>query len=174
MKINVEIDGTDHTIDIVATENNNYNCFVDGCSVTVDVSVLHNNNFLSVYSVISHGKSYDVVVYKNKNNSVVSVNGHDYTVKIKNPFDLIKNKEKRIHDNKGSFQMLAPIPGKIIDIKVSPGERVKKGQAIVVIEAMKMENELKSPSDGSVTKIYVKVNNNVEKDAVLLNINTEI
>jgi len=174
VKINVEIDGTDHTIDIIATENNNYNCFVDGCSVAVDVSVLHDNNFLSVYSIISHGKSYDVVIYKNKNNGVVSVNGHNYTVKIKNPFDLIKNKGGKIDDNKENFLMLAPIPGKIIDIKVSPGERVKKGQALVIIEAMKMENELKAPSDGSVTKIYVKVNNNVEKDTVLLNINTEI
>lgn len=174
MKINVAIEGVDHTVDIVASEKDSYKCFVDGRDVNVDVSLIHRNTTVTIYSILSHGRSYDVILYKDKTGNIVCVNGYNFLVNVRNPFDAVKNKDKKLHDGKKSFQMLAPIPGKVIDVKVSNGEQIKKGQALVVVEAMKMENELKSPADGTITGIYVKVNDKVEKDAAILDIDTGV
>ena len=62
----------------------------------------------------------------------------------------------------------APMPGLILDIKVRPGQEVKKGDPILILEAMKMENILKSPGDGVVKEIKVQTRQNVEKNQVLI------
>lgn len=172
MKINVGIDGVEHTVDIVAAEKGNYRCFVDGEDIDVDVSLIHRNTSVTIYSILSNGRSFDVILYKSKTGNTVCVNGHNFSVNIKNPFDAFRNKDKKLHDGEKAFHILAPIPGKIVDVKVASGEQVKKGQALVVVEAMKMENELKAPADGTVTGVYVKVNDKVEKNAPILDIDT--
>ena len=100
--------------------------------------------------------------------------GHNYTVKIRTRIDALKDKEKKLHEDKKVFKIAATIPGKIVAVKVEPGVRVKKGQPLVVIEAMKMENELKSPADGRVTGVHVRVGDKVENNAALLDIDTRM
>jgi biotin carboxyl carrier protein len=68
----------------------------------------------------------------------------------------------------GVQTITAPMPGKIVKILVKPGEAVKEGQGLVVVEAMKMENELKSPKDGVVTEIFAREGLAVENGAKLL------
>ncbi len=172
MKIRLEIDDVEHTVDIIAGEKDKYQCLVDGRDVSVDVSLLKQNGNISVYSILSHGRSYDVIFYKNKTAGTVCVNGQNYAVKVKNQFDIIKDKEKKLHEDKKVFKIVATIPGKIIAIKVEKDARVKKGQPLVVIEAMKMENEMKSPAGGVVTDVYVKAGDKVENNAPLLDIDT--
>jgi biotin carboxyl carrier protein len=65
-------------------------------------------------------------------------------------------------------ELKAPMPGLVLDIVVSEGQEVKKGDALVVLEAMKMENILKSPADVVVKKISVKKGTAVEKNQVLV------
>jgi biotin carboxyl carrier protein len=60
------------------------------------------------------------------------------------------------------------MPGLILDIKVEPGQEVKKGDPILILEAMKMENIIKSPGDGVVSAVKVNVRQNVEKNQVLI------
>jgi biotin carboxyl carrier protein len=62
----------------------------------------------------------------------------------------------------------APMPGLVVRIEVEPGQQVKAGQGVVVVEAMKMENELKAPADGVVARIEVKAGQTVNKGATLL------
>ena len=62
----------------------------------------------------------------------------------------------------------APMPGLILEIKVQPGQEVKKGDPIMILEAMKMENILKSPGDGIVREIKVVEKQNVEKNQILI------
>jgi biotin carboxyl carrier protein len=66
-------------------------------------------------------------------------------------------------------EVKAPMPGLVLEIRVNVGDAVKKGDAILVLEAMKMENILKSPTDGTVSKINVKKGIAVEKNQVLIN-----
>jgi biotin carboxyl carrier protein len=65
-------------------------------------------------------------------------------------------------------EIKAPMPGLVLDVRVSEGEAVKKGDAIIVLEAMKMENIIKSPTDGIIKKISVKKGVAVEKNQVLI------
>jgi biotin carboxyl carrier protein len=64
----------------------------------------------------------------------------------------------------------APIPGLVVAIPVSEGQAVKKEQALLILESMKMQNQLKAPHDGVVSRIYVKTGETVKQKQVLLTI----
>jgi biotin carboxyl carrier protein len=68
----------------------------------------------------------------------------------------------------GTISVRAPMPGKVVKALVKPGEPVTAGMGVIVVEAMKMENELRSPSDGTVKKILVCEGENVEAGATLV------
>lgn len=71
----------------------------------------------------------------------------------------------------GAVKVNAPMPGKILKVNVNAGTAVKKGDVLLVLEAMKMENEIPAPSDGTVASINVAVGDNVEAGAVLATLN---
>lgn len=71
----------------------------------------------------------------------------------------------------GSVAVTAPMPGKILGIKVQAGQSVAKGDAIIVLEAMKMENEIVAPSDGTIATIEVAVGDAVEAGQTLATLN---
>lgn len=71
----------------------------------------------------------------------------------------------------GSVAVTAPMPGKILGIKAQAGQAVAKGEAIIVLEAMKMENEIVAPSDGTIATIEVAVGDSVEAGATLATLN---
>ena len=68
----------------------------------------------------------------------------------------------------GSARVVAPIPGKVVAVAVAPGDEVKAGQALVVLEAMKMENELVAEAAGRVAKVLVEPGATVEAGTVLV------
>jgi len=71
----------------------------------------------------------------------------------------------------GSIQVVAPMPGKILGIKANVGEAVKKGQVVLILEAMKMENEIVAPEAGTIASINTTVGAAVEAGAVLATLN---
>lgn len=71
----------------------------------------------------------------------------------------------------GSVKISAPMPGKVLSVKVSAGEKVTKGQIIMILEAMKMENEIVASQDGTVASINVNEGASVEAGAVLATLN---
>ena len=71
----------------------------------------------------------------------------------------------------GGVKINAPMPGKILGIKVNAGQTVKKGDVLLVLEAMKMENEIVAPQDGTVASINTSVGEQVEAGAVLATLN---
>ena len=95
------------------------------------------------------------------------VNGFDLLVSLKTEIEHRFSKyssETKIGDKK----LTVPMPGIIINLLVSQGDQVKKGQGLVIIEAMKMENELKSPRDAVVTSIHVTRGDSVDKGTLLM------
>ena len=70
----------------------------------------------------------------------------------------------------GGAQVKAPMPGTILDVKVQEGQNVKKGQVLVILEAMKMENEIQSPCDGKVSALSVRKGDSVETQALICSI----
>ena len=80
---------------------------------------------------------------------------------------------KVLNSRKGKVEtefVKAPMPGKIIDVLVREGATVNRGEPVVILEAMKMQNEILSPATGTITKVSAKPNTNVMKDDLLVEI----
>ncbi|MDR1548452.1 MAG: biotin/lipoyl-binding protein [Hungatella sp.] len=73
--------------------------------------------------------------------------------------------------SEGGLKIAAPMPGKILGVKVSQGQAVKQGDVLIVLEAMKMENEIVAPSDGTVASVNVAIGDSVEAGATLATLN---
>ncbi|MDO4296544.1 MAG: acetyl-CoA carboxylase biotin carboxyl carrier protein subunit, partial [bacterium] len=71
----------------------------------------------------------------------------------------------------GSVKVTAPMPGKILSVKANPGQAVKKGEVLLILEAMKMENEIVAPQDGTVASINVSAGDSVEAGATIATLN---
>lgn len=71
----------------------------------------------------------------------------------------------------GSVEVTAPMPGKVVAVKASVGQAVKKGEVVLVLEAMKMENDIVAPEDGTIASINVANGDAVESGAVLATLN---
>lgn len=124
-----------------------------------------------VYSLIVDGKSYESFVYPGDEDWQVLLRGRQFQVKVED------EREKRLKAaagggvaEGGEFHLKAPMPGLVVAVPVSEGQEVKKGQVLVILESMKMQNELKSPRDGTVSHIKVKAGESVEQKQILLNL----
>jgi biotin carboxyl carrier protein len=124
------------------------------------------------YHIIRNGKSYrlEVVSALHKEKKfVLKINGQKQEIQLKDRYDLLLEKLGMANLTSQKInQVKAPMPGLIIAIKVSEGSEVKKGDPIMILEAMKMENILKSPGDGTVKAIKVKQGDSVEKNQILI------
>ncbi|HEY4422793.1 MAG TPA: biotin/lipoyl-containing protein [Pyrinomonadaceae bacterium] len=96
----------------------------------------------------------------------VSVHGRSYEVTIVDPKRLRSGQNSDRHHH-GVAEILAPMPGKVVRVHMEAGASVEKGAGVVVVEAMKMQNELKSPRDGVVVSINVKPGDTVNAGDVL-------
>lgn len=94
----------------------------------------------------------------------VEVNGNRYSARISDDLDqLITHMGFELHTSRNVSRIEAPMPGLILDIQVSPGQEVKEGDPLLVLEAMKMENVILSPRDGIIKKVAVQPGATVEK-----------
>ena len=102
-----------------------------------------------------------------------SINGSWHKVNVKDDQELLLDKLGFKTGNAVAEGILkAPMPGKILDILVAEGDVVTKDQPLVILEAMKMENELKSPVDGTISSISAEVGQSLEKNTIILGIET--
>lgn len=91
------------------------------------------------------------------------------SLELKDRFDLLLEKMGMNSSGTGSLKDIkAPMPGLILDLKVKTGDEVKKGDVLLILEAMKMENIIKSPGDGVVKEVKVNLKQSVEKNQVLI------
>jgi biotin carboxyl carrier protein len=117
-----------------------------------------------VYSVIANGNSWEV----RRTGEEIAVAGHLMTWEVDDPRQW--KRTGRSAEGHGHVSIKAAMPGKIVRILAAPGDIVEAGQGIIVVEAMKMQNELKVPRAGKVTSISVKENESVIAGAVLASI----
>jgi len=148
---------------------------IDEKHVSVDGKI-YNIDFESVsgqpvYSLIVDGKSHEAYVQEGDDNWQVLMRGRLYPVKVED------EREKRLRvaagggvAETGEFHLKAPMPGLVIAIPVAEGQDVEKGQVLVILESMKMQNELKAPRDGKVSRIRVKPGESVEQKQALLSV----
>ncbi|MCF8273279.1 MAG: acetyl-CoA carboxylase biotin carboxyl carrier protein subunit [Flavobacteriaceae bacterium] len=130
----------------------------------------------SKYHILHHDTSYNSEIITSDFNSKsyqVKVNNNTYDIKIKNSLDLlIKDMGFSIGSAKHIDSIKAPMPGLILEISVTVGQAVKENDALLILEAMKMENILTSPRDGIIKSISVKKGNTVDKGTLLIEFET--
>jgi len=124
-----------------------------------------------VFSLILDGKSYESFVYQGDEDWEVLIRGRQYQVKIED------EREKRLKAaagggavEGGEFHLKAPMPGLVVAILLEEGQEVKKGQVMLILESMKMQNELKAPRDGITGRVRVKAGESVEQRQTLLSV----
>ena len=100
---------------------------------------------------------------------VIRINNNNYNVRLKDQYDeLLLSLGMDSLNNQKESEIKAPMPGRVLDIMLSEGCSVVKGDGVLVLEAMKMENVIKSPTDGVIKKIAVVKDQAVEKNEVLV------
>ena len=122
--------------------------------------VLHNNqNFeAKVISYLAADKT-----------AIVEVNGEKFQIKIEDEYDqLVKKMGLSVGGGKKLKNIKAPMPGLVLDILIEAGQEIKKGDQLLILEAMKMENVLKAAGDGVVKSIEIEKGNTVEKGQILV------
>jgi biotin carboxyl carrier protein len=108
---------------------------------------------------------------KNQNQYTVLLNGLSYTFTIESPISYRRRKYLEKFKQTSKMEIVtAPMPGKIIELLVEENTRVKEGEPILILEAMKMQNEIIAMVSGKVCKIHVIVGDSVTKDEVLMEI----
>lgn len=124
-----------------------------------------------VYSLLLDGQSYESYVYPSDEGWQVLLHGTLY------PTTVEDEREKRLRAaargniaEAGEFRLRAPMPGLIVAVLVNEEQPVEKGDVLVILESMKMQNELKAPRAGTVTRVRVRMGDSVEQKQVLLSV----
>ncbi len=122
--------------------------------------------------VLWKNRKYPVEIIRSSQNKYeILFNDISYTFTVETPFSL--QRKKVLSSKRGKVEkefIKAPMPGKIIDVLVREGSNVLRGEPLVILEAMKMQNEIMSPVNGTVVKVSAKANTNVMKDDLLVEI----
>lgn len=142
---------------------------IDNITFNWDVSKINERTF----HVIKDHKSYNVELLKaniEDKNFFIKVNGKKFKFTVKDKYDeLLKSLGMDNLATTKVANLKAPMPGLVINISIEVGQTVQKGDALLILEAMKMENVIKSPTDGIIKNILIKKGDAVEKNQVLLN-----
>lgn len=120
-------------------------------------------------SLLVDGKLYEPTVYNENGGWEIILKGNRYNVQVEDERErLLRLASGGTSPQQGRFILTSPMPGLVIDIPVKEGDQVSEGDVLVILESMKMQNELTAPRAGTVTQIQVSVNDNVERKESLL------
>ena len=124
------------------------------------------------YHILKDDQSFSVEVLSVETETKtvrLKINGHIHAVQVKDRFDLLLEKMGMSNAAASKVNNIkAPMPGLIVGISIQPGDVVTKGDTILILEAMKMENIIKAPGDGMVKSIKIQKGDRVEKGQVLV------
>lgn len=141
---------------------------LSGDAIDWDLIEVRENTF----HIIKDNKSYNATLISfnaEEKTMVLNVNGNEYEISIKDKNDLLLQQLGINAKSSSAVQFIkAPMPGLIINVSVNVGDEVKKGDTLLILEAMKMENVIKSPRDGKIKKVNIELKKAVEKNQVML------
>jgi biotin carboxyl carrier protein len=162
MKIDITIHGVQRIVE-VTHPGDRPRWTIDGQSVEADIVQVSPG----IYSVLIDGESIDVRVEGNRSALRVVVDDREYLASIENPRELKKNRAGAA-EAAGRQSIVAPMAGKIIAALVKVGDAVQGGQGLLIVEAMKMQNEIRSPKSGQVERIAVVEGQTVNSGDVVI------
>jgi biotin carboxyl carrier protein len=141
---------------------------VDGKLYHVDFQSVQDQ---PVYSLLIDGKSYEAYAFPEDEGFQVVLSGYMFPARVED------ERERRLRLSMGKvplgseeFHLKAPMPGLVVSVAVEDGQAVQKGDVLVILESMKMQNELKSPRDGAIHRLKIKAGDRVEQRQTLLSV----
>lgn len=164
MKLNLAVNGVKQQIQILVPP--------PGCRFSLGRGPERSADVASpgpgIYSVLLDGRSYDARVERTSGHLIVSVQGHRFEIEVRDPRRWSPNAASR---RGGDIETVrAPMPGKVVRVLVAPGDTVEAGQGVMVVEAMKMQNEMKASRSGRVLAVAAKEGATVTAGEVLATI----
>lgn len=164
MKYVTMIDGREYIVDVI----DDHRVSVDGVVYEVDFMPVGDQQ---VYSLVVDGQSIDAHVHLEEDTWQVLFRGEFFKVSVED------EREKRLRAALGGrvaehqdFHLRAPMPGMIVSVPVGEGQMIQKDDVLIVLESMKMQNELRAPRAGKVTRLKVKVGDRVEQKETMLSV----
>jgi len=154
MTYDISIDGKNHRLDLNQVEGR-WTCRLDGREIAVDAVLARPD----VLSLRIDNKAYEVKCERVGSEMHLWVGSVRFAAEVRDPRSF--RGRVRAADDHGPKKLLAPMPGRVVRVLVSQGAEVEAGTGVLVVEAMKMQNEVKSPKKGTVQKILA-----TEGDAV--------
>ncbi len=161
--LNIKVDNQDFVFDLIAGT-----AMLNGQPVNADIIKLEKDK----YHVLIHNQSYTIELLDKSESGkemTVSVNRIKHVVAIRDQYDALLSQlgmDKLVTGKSNNIK--APMPGMVLQINVKEGDAIKKGDPLIVLEAMKMENIIKADGDGVVKRIGVSVKQAVEKNTLLI------
>jgi acetyl/propionyl-CoA carboxylase alpha subunit len=139
---------------------------IDGTAVQADFQSVADQ---PVYTLLLNGQSFEALVYPSERGVQVLLRGRLFD------FIVEDERQRRLRQSSGGgavqsgeYQLKAPMPGLIVSVPVEEGQEIQSGDDLIILESMKMQNELKAPRDGTVSRVRVKAGDNVDQNQVLL------
>jgi biotin carboxyl carrier protein len=161
MKLDLSIDGQAERIEILSPTPDCRFRLADGPVREAHVELAEPG----VYSVLMGGHSYDARVEEHPDCLVVVIDGYRFETEVRDPRRWSPKTSRRGAD--GVQAITAPMPGKVVRVLVAAGDAVEAGQGLLVVEAMKMQNEMKAPRAGTVLSVAAKEGATVTAGEVL-------
>lgn len=138
-----------YRVELVQT-GEQWSCKLDGREFPLDIVSTQQG----VFSLLINGKSYDVKQETVGAETNIVVGHERFAATVRDPRSF-RARRRAGSSEQGVKKITAPMPGKVVRILASVGSQVEAGQSVIVIEAMKMQNELKAPKNGTVKKLNV-------------------
>ena len=164
MKYISTINDTEYLIEVIDERH----IAINGRVLTVDFNSVSGQ---PVYSLLVDGKSFEGFVYPGEEKWEVLLMGQQFQVMVED------ERDKRLRaaaggsvSEAGEYHLKAPMPGMVVTILVEEGQEIEKGQVVLILESMKMQNELKTPRAGTVGRVRVKPGESVEQRQTLLSV----
>lgn len=162
MKYVAEINGREIHVEVM----DEYHVSIDGEVCEVHFDAVRGQ---MIYSLLVDGISYEVNIVRENGDWEVLLRGMRYSVRVED------ERERKLRATAGkpfsqheTVLIQAPMPGLVVEIPVREGQTVQKGDVLLVLESMKMQNELTAPREGRVSRIMVKGDENVERKQTLV------
>ena len=157
-----EIEGEEYQIEILSEEE----VVINGERHEINFQALR--QYLS-YSLLIEGNSYETNIYRDNGLWEVLLRGKQFSVQVEDERERrLRMAAGQASKQTGKITLQAPMPGLVIDVTVTEEQDVEEGDVLVILESMKMQNELTAPRAGRIIRVQVKVNDNVERKQVLL------
>lgn len=161
MKIEIQLGSAKKSVEIRGA-NGKIEFAVDGRQLKAEAVQVADG----IYSILIDGQSFEAQVESRGSLLSVNVAGQQYTAKIHDPRQL-KHRRGGGVEAEGRQQIIAPMPGKVVRVLAVSGDTVEANEGVVVIEAMKMQNEVRSPKSGTVERVLVKEGQSVNTGDIL-------